>query len=164
MKTHWKKLRNPDYLGAYSFDEGQDKILTIKSVAVEVVKTAEGAEDCTIVRWVENEKPMILNVTNAKMIQKLLKTSYIEDWAGRQIQLYAAQVKAFGEMTDAVRVRAYLPAAVKCTDCKADIKAAAGKTAAWLAGYTLDKYGRKLCAECATKAATPTETKEETAE
>ena len=55
MKTHWKKLRNPDYLGAYSFDDGTDKILTIKAIAPETVTTADGSEQCTVARWAENE-------------------------------------------------------------------------------------------------------------
>ena len=31
-ETHWKRLINPDYLGGYSLDPGQDKILTIGQV------------------------------------------------------------------------------------------------------------------------------------
>lgn len=34
-KTHWKKLTNPNYLGAYSIDDGKDIVLTIKNVANE---------------------------------------------------------------------------------------------------------------------------------
>lgn len=31
MKTHWKKLTNPDYLGAYSLDDpSKTIILTVK--------------------------------------------------------------------------------------------------------------------------------------
>lgn len=164
MKTHWKKLRNPDYLGAYSFDEGpdgktQDKILTIKSVANETVTGPEGSETCMVMRFAEPEKPLIVNATNAKQIQKLLKTPYVEEWAGHRIQLFATQVKAFGEMTEAVRIRPYLPKTpevIKCADCQADIAPAHGMTADGLASYTKKKYGRQLCAECATKAAQPT--------
>ena len=41
-KTHWKKLHNPDYLGAYSLDPGKDKILTIKDVRNEIITGADG--------------------------------------------------------------------------------------------------------------------------
>ena len=37
MPTHWKKLTNPNYLGAYSIENGQDLILTIKYVQEEKV-------------------------------------------------------------------------------------------------------------------------------
>ena len=33
MKTHWKKLTNPDFLGAYALIPDEDMILTIKSVS-----------------------------------------------------------------------------------------------------------------------------------
>ena len=35
MKTHWKKLTNPDFLGAYALNPDEDMIVTIKSVSEE---------------------------------------------------------------------------------------------------------------------------------
>ena len=37
MLTHWKKLTNPDYLGAYAFDKGEEKTATIARVGREIV-------------------------------------------------------------------------------------------------------------------------------
>ena len=46
--THWKKLTNPDYLGAYSIEDGKDLILTIAYVRQEKVIGTDGKkEDCT---------------------------------------------------------------------------------------------------------------------
>ena len=154
--THWKKLTNPDYLGAYSLKPGQDIILTIERVQVEMVTSPDGKkEECMVCHWQEQEKPMILNITNAKMIQKLLKTPYIEEWSGRRIQICVERVKAFGEIVDALRVRNFLPEkkAVKCERCGEDIKPAHGMNSAQLAAYTRSKYGRALCVACATKEA-----------
>ena len=36
--THWKKLNNPDYLGAYAFQPGEEIIATIGSVGRETIK------------------------------------------------------------------------------------------------------------------------------
>ena len=154
--THGKKLTNPDYLGAYSLEPGQDIVLTIERVQVETVTGPEGKkEECVVCYWREREKPMILNSTNAKMIQKLLKTPYIEEWSGHRIQIGVEMVKAFGEIVDALRVRNFLPEekAVKCECCGEDIKPAHGMNSAQLAAYTRSKYGRALCAACATKEA-----------
>jgi hypothetical protein len=154
--THWKKLTNPDYLGAYSLEPGQDIILTIERVQVEMVTGPDGKkEECMVCHWQEQEKPMILNITNAKMIQKLLKTPYIEEWSGRRIQICVERVKAFGEIVDALRVRNFLPEekAVKCERCGEDIKPAHGMNSAQLAAYTRAKYGRAFCVACATKEA-----------
>lgn len=151
-ETHWKKLINPDYLGAYSLEPGQDIVLTIKDVKKEVVIGAEGKkEECIVCHWAENQKPMILNVTNCKTIAKLLKTNYIERWAGHRIQIGAEMVRAFGETVEALRVRNKLPEDVKipCGSCGKLIRPAFGMSASQLAAYTKDKYGAALCADCA---------------
>ena len=43
--THWKKLTNPDYLGAYSLEDGKDIVLTIERVQVETVTGPEGKKE-----------------------------------------------------------------------------------------------------------------------
>jgi hypothetical protein len=104
--THWKKLTNPNYIGAYDLQPGQEVKITIKSVAKELVKGSDGKEESCIVAKLEGtQKPMILNKTNCKIIAKLLDTPYIEEWTGRSIIIYPAKVKAFGEMVDALRVK-----------------------------------------------------------
>ena len=154
--THWKKLTNPDYLGAYSLEDGKDIILTVDRVTREVVTGPEGKkEDCTVVHWRENQKPMILNATNAKMIEKLLKTPYIENWSGHRLQIGISKVKAFGEVVDALRIREFLPAAVSipCEKCGQPITGAHGMNAEQLADYTRQKYKKALCSKCATQEA-----------
>lgn len=154
--THWKKMSNPNYLGSYSIDEGKDLVLTIDYVRQESVIGADGKkDDCIVCHWKENEKPMILNSTNCKMIQKLLKTPYIEEWSGHRIQIGTERVKAFGDVVDALRVRKFLPKTesnnvLKCEVCGKPITAAYGMTAEQVAQSTQSKYGHKMCAECAT--------------
>lgn len=72
-KTHWKKLTNPDYLGSYAFQPGEEKTVTIKEVKRELVfnPSASGKEECTVAYFVEDIKPMILNTTNCKTIAKV---------------------------------------------------------------------------------------------
>ncbi len=157
--THWKKLHNPDYLGAYSLDAGgtyKDLIVTIKNVKMEEVTGSDGKkENCMVMRFVENGiKPMIVNATNAKTLTKLFGTPYIENWAGRKIQLFVDKVKAFGDIVEALRIRNYAPkvtgASTTCSDCKAGIEGAGNKTPQGIADYTAQKYGRPLCSKCAT--------------
>lgn len=113
--THWKKFHNPDYIGAYAFEPGQDIIATIKSAAVEsVTGTAGKKEDCMVVRFKEADiKPLICNVTNAKSITKAIGSPYVEEWANQKITLYTATVNAFGEEVEAVRVRPKQPKTTK---------------------------------------------------
>ena len=154
--THWKKLMNPDYLGAYALEPGQDLIVTIKSVGNEEVTGTDGKKEiCSVIHFYENYKPMILNATNNKTIAKLLKTPYIEQWVGKKIQVYVEKVKAFGEVWDALRIRPFLPVEkeLKCADCGKKIEAFGKTSAEVVARHTLNTYGRMLCSVCATKAA-----------
>lgn len=110
-QTHYKKLINPDYLGAYSLTPGMDMIVTIERVVVEEVTGTDGkTENCTVAH-LKGCKPMILNVTNCKTIAAIYSTPYIEEWEGKQITLYAASVRAFGEVVEALRVRPVQPTA-----------------------------------------------------
>ena len=71
MKTHWKKLTNPDYLGAYALEDGKDMIVTIKVVRPEMITGQNGQkEECVVAHFDGDVKPMILNKTNMKAIEK----------------------------------------------------------------------------------------------
>lgn len=109
MKTHWKKLTNPTYLGAYDFTEGEKRVLTIDKVIQDKVKGQDGKdEDCTICHFV-GSKPMILNVTNCKAIAKAYGTNYIEEWSGKKVTLFTATVSAFGQTVEALRIEQIEP-------------------------------------------------------
>lgn len=160
-KHHWKKIvSDPNFLGEADFQDGEEKILTINVVnAAESVQTAEGKSQKAVVHWKEKgAKPMILNVTRSKAIEKVCGSPYFEDWPGVTLQLYIDHnVKAFGETVSAVRVRPFKPRiqpqapVPRCTDCGVEIAPAYGRDARWVAGYTAKNYGAPLCASCAQK-------------
>ena len=150
-ETHWKKLINPDYLGAYSLEAGNDMILTIKSVKREMITGTGGKkEECPVCHWQENQKPMILNVTNMKSIAKMYGP-YIENWAGKRVQIYASTTKFGGDTVECLRIRKDSPEDVKiaCEECGQMIAPAFSMNVSQLAAYTRKKYGKTMCAECA---------------
>lgn len=107
--THWKQLVSADYIGAYSLQPGEERIVEIISVGRQMVKGTDGKEkECTVAK-LKNEKPFILNRTNCKTLTKIYKTPYIENWAGKKIIVYADKVKAFGEEVEALRIRPVEP-------------------------------------------------------
>jgi hypothetical protein len=104
QKTHWKRLINPDYIGVYALPDGHDLTVTIDFVRREtVVGTGGKKEECTVARLVD-QKPLILNVTNSKTIHRLYGP-YIDDWAGKQITLYASTTRLAGETVECLRIR-----------------------------------------------------------
>ena len=109
-RTHWKKMTNTNYFGSWDLS-GKDMIVRITEVRQEMIQNAQGREEKAVAYLDGGLKPLILNTTNMKSIAKALGSPYIEDWAGRKIQLYAEKVAAFGEITEAVRVRDFDPEA-----------------------------------------------------
>lgn len=114
-KTHWKKNFNYDYHGSYSLMPEQEVVLTISKVGKETVTGSGGSkEECTVCHFSEaingEKKPMILNKTNCKTIEKLYGTPFIEDWVGKRVTVYVEQgIKAFGDVVDALRIRPSIP-------------------------------------------------------
>ena len=164
-RTHWKQLQNNDWIGAYALTDGQDLTLTIDKAMQEQVTGNNGKREmCLTVHWVERDyKPMIVNRTNAKTITKVTGSPYIEDWHGKQITLYVDTTRLGSDIVECLRIRPYAPKQTKqtatvntelvCADCGKPITDAYGMSAAQVADSTNKKYGRPLCADCATAAA-----------
>ena len=164
-RTHWKQLQNNDWIGAYALQDGQDLTLTIDKAMQEQVTGNNGKREmCLTVHWVERDyKPMIVNRTNAKTITKVTGSPYIEDWHGKQITLYVDTTRLGSDIVECLRIRPYAPKQTKqtatvnaelvCADCGKPITDAYGMSAAQVADSTSKKYGRQLCADCATAAA-----------
>lgn len=162
--THFRKLDNPDYIGAYAFQPNEKKTLTIARVTREVITGKEGKqEECTIVRWQEDEKPLILNATNGKTISKVVGSPYIEEWVGKSVVLGVEKVKAFGEVLDAVRVKNEKPKQQStanepppdyfCVDCGELISDSGGFTMSKIVAAGMKRYGVVVCLDCANQRA-----------
>ncbi len=103
-KTHYKRLMNPDYIGAYALNEGEDLTVVIDYVVREVITGTGGKkEECTVAH-LRGQKPFILNSTNQKSIARLYGP-YIEDWAGKPITLFASTTKLAGDTVECLRIR-----------------------------------------------------------
>lgn len=160
MPTHWKKLTNPNYLGAYAFNQGEEKTGTIDHVVAEQVTNPnepDKKEECIVCYFKEKDlKPLILNKTNCKAITKLYNTPFIENWAGKKITMCVRQVKAFGDITDAVRIKSKVSSQksqeIKCEGCGQIIKGFDKYGPEQVAQISKNKYGKCLCVECGKKA------------
>lgn len=111
-RIHWKRVFNSDYLGAADLDNGKDLKAVIKSVSVQEVKGTDGSnKNCNVATFTDaNLKPMILNVTNCKLVKKFAKSVFINDWNNIPVQIYVKDdIKAFGEITEGLRIRPTQP-------------------------------------------------------
>lgn len=151
--------KNPNFLGSWDlYDmQGQEITVTIKNITDEEVINNGKSEGCTVAHFVEDVKPMILNLTNKKTLTRLYKTKDSDKLIGKRVTIGYEKVKAFGKISDALRIKNIIPSAPnvvapKCEDCGQDIVAAFGMAPEALASYTKKSYGRQLCSECAKKA------------
>lgn len=156
-KTHWKQYINLDYIGAYALTDGKDLTLTIDHVVREMVTGNGGKrEQCMVLYFREKDyKPMILNRTNAKSIQALVGSPYVEDWAGHKITLYATTTRLGGEMVECLRIRPTVvenSAPLHCEDCGSVLVSVGKMSADEFAANTMAKFGKILCMDCAMKA------------
>lgn len=120
-KTHIDKLRNPNYLGGWDLQDENGKtndiIVTIKEVKSEFVFNQKAQMEEPVLTVFFNEcKPIILNATNRKTLKKVTDTSYIEEMAGKRIQLTTKRIKAFGEFHDAIRIVSTVPTIIENVD------------------------------------------------
>jgi len=112
-KTHYKKLRDPNYIGAYELMNADgttnEIVVLIEGVKKEELKNAEKNQGLVI--YLKGQKPMIVNSVNAKSITSATGSPFVEDWINKPIVLYVVKIKAFGETMEALRVRKEPPAA-----------------------------------------------------
>jgi len=109
VNRHWKNFLDKDYLGSHNLERGEEMLLTIeKFEGEEEIKTADGAKQKQVLYFTEDVPKMILNITNGNILTNLYG-SHPDQWPGKQIQVYATPVKAFGKTQDALRIRDFVP-------------------------------------------------------
>lgn len=109
--THYRKVFDSPYLSAA--DVFDPITVTIKAVTQESDKTKKTKDVMNTAYFVEREirpgeklKPMILNATNSKILDKMTRTPFIEGWAGARVVIYVEQGIKFGRDTvDGLRIR-----------------------------------------------------------
>lgn len=153
--------KNANYLGSWDlYDlQGQQITATIHQIKDEEVINNGKSEQCTVLVFEENIKPMILNLTNKKTLAKLYRTKDTNKLIGKRVTIIYEKVKAFGKISDALRIKFEVPADVrkqpqiKCESCGNEIQSYGKLSPAQLSEYTYKKYGKRLCNSCASKAA-----------
>lgn len=105
-KTHYRSLRNPNYLGGWALMTGgepKNMVVEIDRANKELVQNGDKKEDAMVLH-LKNQLPIIVNATNAKAISKALNSPFVEDWVGKKIELTVKKIKAFGDWHEALRV------------------------------------------------------------
>jgi hypothetical protein len=84
--------------------------VTIQRIVQETMKNRDGKEETKpVIFFVEHEKGMVLNRTNAKTLEDLFGTD-TDNWISERVVLAAVEVDAFGETKPALRFKKETPA------------------------------------------------------
>lgn len=89
-------------------DVGNGALLTIKNVVQhDVAQQGAGPEYKWCCEFREEEKPLVLNVTNMRLLESITGSDDTDDWIGTQVVLYNdPSIMYAGKMTGGIRVRA----------------------------------------------------------
>ena len=155
--TAWQSTRDVNFVGSYDLivgvDDNNQPIYKDRIVTIDFVNAKEEVMDAQTNKKVEKTvahfkdkdvKPMILNTTNKKGIETATGTIFLEKWADKQILLTVEQVKAFGKVQPALRIKP-VPQRI-CDVC--------GKVISNdIYEASMKKYNKALCSkECLEKA------------
>lgn len=154
--TAWQSTRDVNFVGSYDLivgvDDNNQPIYKDRIVTIDYVNAKEEVMDAQTNKKVEKTvahfkdkdvKPMILNTTNKKGIEIATGTIFLEKWAGKQVLLTVEQVKAFGKVQPALRIKP-VPKRL-CDVCGKVIDEN-------LYQASLSKYGKAFCSkECLEK-------------
>lgn len=120
MKTHWRKFINDTYLNESDFlnpetGEHMTVVGTITKIKTEKVTNPSGKSDELPILHFNECKPLVLSAKiNFKNIESALKSSFIEDWQGKKIELFYDPTVKFGpQRVGGVRVKPVAPKANK---------------------------------------------------
>lgn len=149
----WVKVVDPNYLSAELIGtEGATMDVTITDIRLaECFDERSNSKITKPCVFFAETKPMVLNKTNSKTLKKLFSPNDDDPSRaiGNMVTLKVEKVKAFGKMTDAIRIHEH--SSTKCENCGNVIKYYAGKTVAQLVDIAKRNTGKVLCAECMKK-------------
>ncbi len=91
--THWKNLfpNKMLLLGSQNLKAGEELIAEIASVEISAIKDQKGNDSRVPVVTFTNVAPMVLNITNTRILASLYGENY-DAWVGKSIQIYATKI------------------------------------------------------------------------
>ncbi len=100
--THFRSIYKYDTIRAWNLVDknGKKKDFTLEIVRVEqsIVTSAEKprGEPCWHAYFKDTEKPLIINVTNAKILCGMSGSEDVESWVGLKVTVFATRVQGKG--------------------------------------------------------------------
>jgi hypothetical protein len=84
-------------------------VLTIKDVKVETLGQGPDAQQKPVLYFQQTDKGLVCNKTNAKTLTELFRTDDTDDWIGKKVGLFVAEVQFKDEMVSSIRIKKKTP-------------------------------------------------------
>lgn len=150
MLNSWEKVIDNNFISAEMIGTaGAEKIVTITDIDFAECyddQKKQKVQKQTV--FFQESKPLVLNKTNAKTLKRLFSPNSDDpsDCVGHKVILKVENVKAFGKMTDAIRIKEF--SEEKCPICGKVILPYAGKTVEEVKEISMRNLGEVMCGEC----------------
>lgn len=103
MKT--SEMTQSKYMKAADLDE--DTVVTVAKVGqINLAREGAAPDMKWAIRFKEFDKPMVLNKTNIKRLEKALGDE-TDNWPGKQVVLFVDEVDYQGDLVPAIRIKAH---------------------------------------------------------
>lgn len=149
----WEKIIDPNFINSELIGTaGAEKVVTITNIDFAECydeQTKQKVKKQTV--FFQECKPLVLNKTNAKALKKLFSPNSDNpaDCVGHRVILKVESIKAFGKVTDAIRIKEF--SETKCEDCGNVILPVSGKSVEQLVEISKRNCGKTLCVACMKK-------------
>lgn len=107
LKGNWRSYSGYKFLSSLDFEDNQETTLTIELITKEeaIDPNTKKSKPVIAIKFIESDRLMVLNKTNAKRITEIFETPQVKKWKGKKITIRKEPIKAFGKQQFCLRVK-----------------------------------------------------------
>jgi hypothetical protein len=98
------KMFSRKYFKSDDFKGDRRLTLTIAEVVPEIIKGEDGEEEKWVVYFEEEDRGLVLNVTNARTLEEFSGSDDSDDWIGLRVTLFTTRVDFAGKRVSGIRI------------------------------------------------------------
>ena len=92
------------YFKSDDFKGDRRLTLTVSEVVPEIIKGEDGEEEKWVAYFEDEDRGLVLNVTNARSLEEFSGSDDSDDWVGLRVTLFATRVDFGGKRVSGIRI------------------------------------------------------------
>jgi hypothetical protein len=98
------KMFSRKYFKSDDFKGDRRLTLTVSEVIPEIIKGEDGEEEKWVAYFEDEDRGLVLNVTNARSLEEFSGSDDSDDWVGLRVTLFATRVDFGGKRVSGIRI------------------------------------------------------------